>query len=224
MSSVWFWRHGQTDFNVSLRLQGQSDIALNEIGRAQAERGAQALDREIGPGPLRIVSSPLVRALETAQAFADRRGVELVTDARLTERSFGQWEGLTREEVAAGWPEAFSVWESGGGASTYGVETNDVVAARVAEAVEEHVAGLASGEQLLVVGHGSATTVGITRLIGWDLDRVEPIRGLNNCHWSHLELWARQQENASGVSEEIRQWRIRAHNAGAGPARESATR
>ena len=101
-STVLLWRHGQTDYNASGKLQGQVDIALNEIGRAQAVAAAEVLMRV---EPARIVSSDLSRAHATAQTLAERVGVPVHLDERLRERGFGQWEGLTHPEIAEQWPE-----------------------------------------------------------------------------------------------------------------------
>ncbi len=89
-------RHGQTDWNQQARLQGSTDIPLNDTGREQARHAAGIL---AGLGITRIVASPLSRALETAQIVAARIGLEPVIDARLTERNFGRFEGMTINEV-----------------------------------------------------------------------------------------------------------------------------
>ncbi len=89
-------RHGQTDWNVQARLQGSTDIPLNDTGRAQARLAAELLD---GLGITRIVASPLSRALETAQIVGDRLGLEPSIDGRLIERNFGLFEGLTIDQV-----------------------------------------------------------------------------------------------------------------------------
>ncbi|MDC7675684.1 histidine phosphatase family protein [Asticcacaulis machinosus] len=89
-------RHGQTDWNAALRLQGSTDIALNEIGREQARVAAQLLT---GQGLTKIVASPLSRARETAEIVGHAVGLEVETDPRLIERNFGAFEGLTLPEV-----------------------------------------------------------------------------------------------------------------------------
>ena len=95
--TVLFWRHGQTDFNVAGRFQGQSDVPLNDTGRAQAEQAARRL-AELGPEL--IVSSDLSRAAATADSLATLLGLEPVRDRRLRETAFGEWEGSSRAEVA----------------------------------------------------------------------------------------------------------------------------
>lgn len=89
-------RHGQTDWNVQMRLQGSTDIPLNETGRRQAHVAAKIL---AGEGITKIIASPLSRALETARIVGAVSGVEPVIDKRLIERNFGQFEGMTIDEV-----------------------------------------------------------------------------------------------------------------------------
>lgn len=89
-------RHGQTDWNLAARLQGSTDIPLNDTGREQARRAAEILrDQNVE----RIVSSPLSRALETARIVGEAIGLEPTTDIRLIERHFGLFEGMTIDEV-----------------------------------------------------------------------------------------------------------------------------
>ena len=82
-------RHGRTEYNAAQRLQGQVDIPLDDVGRWQAEVGAQALLARFSPTA--IVSSDLQRAAATAQYLGDAVGLEVAYDARLRERSFGAW-------------------------------------------------------------------------------------------------------------------------------------
>jgi broad specificity phosphatase PhoE len=109
---VVFWRHGQTQWNVEQRFQGHTDIALNETGVAQAARAAALL---ASLRPSMIVSSHLRRALDTAGELASLTGLEVMVDKDLRERGGGEWEGLTRAEIRAGWPVEFAEWEAPGG-------------------------------------------------------------------------------------------------------------
>lgn len=95
--SFYFLRHGETDWNKEGRLQGHIDIPLNETGRAQARLAIPILQKY----PIdRIVSSPLSRALETAQIINAVLQKPLVTDERLREKHFGLFEGKTKDEIA----------------------------------------------------------------------------------------------------------------------------
>jgi len=101
-ATIYFVRHGQTEWNAQARFQGHLDIPLNDTGRAQAARNGAALARIIGePAGLDFVSSPLSRASETMRII--RRALALDpagydTDTRLREINVGDYQGrLTRE-------------------------------------------------------------------------------------------------------------------------------
>lgn len=103
--SVYFIRHGQTDWNAEERLQGQLDIPLNDLGRAQARRNGRALrDMLADPRALDYVASPLARCRETmeivrAELALPRRGYRV--EPALKEIHFGDWQGFTWDELKA---------------------------------------------------------------------------------------------------------------------------
>ena len=103
--TLYFVRHGETDWNTEARLQGQRDVPLNAIGRVQAEEAGARL-RALAPSfaELDYVASPLVRARDTMERLRTTLGLPGETyriDDRLKELSFGSWEGLTWREVRA---------------------------------------------------------------------------------------------------------------------------
>lgn len=197
--TVLLLRHGQTAWNHHRRLQGQADIELDEVGLEQAQRAASAL----APlGPAALVSSDLQRARRTAEALAAATGLALVTDARLRERAFGDWEGLDHAEIEGGWAEEYRIWSSGGQPDGVGLEPRGEVGTRVAAAVVEHAAPLEPGDTLVVVTHGAAIGAGITTLLGLDAGEWNGITGLGNCHWSVLH------PSRGGHPP----WRLAAHN------------
>lgn len=106
---IIFIRPGETDWNLHDRWQGWVAAPLNAHGRKQALALAGFL-RNIGVGA--IYSSDLRRAAETAAAIAERLGSATIFDARLRERRIGEWQGLTLEEVAAWYPEAYQQWQA----------------------------------------------------------------------------------------------------------------
>jgi broad specificity phosphatase PhoE len=135
-------RHGETDWNRELRIQGSSDIELNDVGREQAEALADELaDVELDA----IYASDLSRARATAETVAARKQLPVRLDARLRERSFGTWEGLTRDDIA----ERFAPDDRPDG------ETDEEVRARVLAAITD-ISAAHPGEQVLVVSHGGA--------------------------------------------------------------------
>lgn len=149
--TVVLWRHGQTDHNLEQRFQGQTDVPLNAVGRAQADQAAAVL-AALRPGL--IVSSDLVRAAETADRLAERTGLTAVRDARLREAAFGDWEGRTREEISRTEPQALSDWLSGGDFRPPGGETRGESARRVAAAITDIVTG-SEAESIAIVAHGA---------------------------------------------------------------------
>lgn len=102
-------RHGETAWNLAARMQGHLDIPLNDNGRWQAARMAQAL---AGEELHAVYASDLQRAMDTARALAAVSGLPVGTDAGLRERSFGVFEGLTFGDIEQRWPEAAHAWRS----------------------------------------------------------------------------------------------------------------
>lgn len=100
-------RHGETAWNAEMRMQGQLDVALNAVGRWQAERVAAALADESFDA---IYASDLLRATQTADALARVHGLAVATDQELRERCFGVFQGCTFDEVAARWPDESRRW------------------------------------------------------------------------------------------------------------------
>ena len=174
-------RHGETDWNAAHRLQGSSDVPLNENGRAQARAAAPMLARIV---PVKtIVASDLSRALETAHIIADAMGADVVTDARLQERSYGVWEGLPEDVRRSEHGEQHTRWERGLEPNVEGYEGHDAVAKRALAAVADDVVG--DGTHVLVA-HGSTIRVLICALLGMELGS-RAIATLGNVHWAELE-------------------------------------
>src|SRR5262245_51217555 len=96
--TIYFVRHGETDWNAQSRYQGQADVPMNELGRAQARRNGEVL-RALLPGIARCnyVASPLLRARETMEILRGSMGLEpgvYTLDARLKEIHYGHWQGI----------------------------------------------------------------------------------------------------------------------------------
>lgn len=100
-------RHGETDTNKARLALGQADVELNEHGRWQAQRLALSLKRE----PIvAIYSSPLKRALTTAEPIASSHGLEVQVDDGLIEMDIGEMEGLTFQQVRERYPHFLQAW------------------------------------------------------------------------------------------------------------------
>lgn len=102
---IYFSRHGETDWNVSERIQGQAEVDINERGRAQADRNGDMLKSLVGDGTgYDFVASPMRRTRETMERIRTRMGVDpkaYRTDPRLMEVNFGDWQGFMMEDIAA---------------------------------------------------------------------------------------------------------------------------
>ena len=107
-------RHGQTDWNRAGKIQGTTDIPLNETGRQQAEQLAGALKERSGyPAGTRIdavYTSPLARAFQTAEILTKEEKLPLRRLTELRERDFGCWEGKNWQQVEAAYPDEFHLW------------------------------------------------------------------------------------------------------------------
>lgn len=144
MTELYLVRHGETEWNAARRIQGRTDIPLNDTGRGQAREAAELLARRSWHG---IYTSPLGRARETAEIIAARLGFADVTDIdALIERDYGEAEGMAFDEIEALYPE---------GVRAPGQETREEVAARVVPALLE-LAERHPGERLVIVSHGGA--------------------------------------------------------------------
>jgi len=158
-------RHGQTAWNAAGRLQGHTDIALDETGRAQAKELARVLD---GAGVTRVWSSDLARARETAAIVAAELALPPPeVDAELRERKFGVFEGLTRDEIAAQHPEAWRAWVAH---TTHppGGEPREDATARMHRALLRVVADGTT----LVVSHGGVMRLWLMELLGTTIPLV----------------------------------------------------
>ena len=130
---IYLVRHGQTVFNAEGRLQGHVDSPLTELGRAQAAMAGTALRRLTDGGTgWRIISSPLGRARDTAEAIRAALGLAGVqTDERLIELSWGEWDGGLRADLRARHPDAFG--ESGWAFTAPIGESYEAARARMAD-------------------------------------------------------------------------------------------
>lgn len=179
-------RHGQTDWNAERRLQGSTDIPLNDVGRGQARDAVAAL------APYRwdaVVSSPLSRAAETADLIAEGLGLTVARRIpALTERGFGPAEGMQ-----AG-PELEALRIPGG---FRGAESEDDAAARGLGALEE-LAGEFRGRSVLVVTHGTLLRVSLSRATGRTLASVDNAV-LNLAHHHTVDGWRLEYFNGEPV-------------------------
>ncbi|MDR3107742.1 MAG: histidine phosphatase family protein [Bifidobacteriaceae bacterium] len=200
---VVIWRHGQTPYNLHGRIQGASDVALDQTGLDQA---AQAARRLVLEEPAALWSSDLVRAYATATALAELTGLEVVTDRRLREREFGSWEGLAVADIQRRWPDRYERWQAGEDLPEIGMETRDQAAKRMTECVREAAAGVADGETLVVTSHGGVSVCGLTGLLELDPANWLGLKVMRNAHWAVLE----------GSGRRYPAWRLAGYDLGEG--------
>lgn len=219
--TLLLWRHGQTDWNLERRFQGQSDVGLNATGLQQAERAARLI---AALKPDAIYSSDLARAASTADALARLTGLPVNLDKDLRERNGGAWEGLTDTEIRQFYPDEHQVWSPPGG------EPIAAVTDRTADAFERIADSMPGGSLAIVVSHGAAISFGMTRLLG--LSATERVIGsLGNCSWSVLGRrggrWRLLEHNVGKLPEPVPDGPLAAASSAvtglvAGEAREAA--
>ncbi|MCZ3385751.1 MAG: histidine phosphatase family protein [Actinomycetia bacterium] len=196
---VVLWRHGRTEWNDSRRFQGQTDVALDDVGRAQAAVAAEQLATL---NPQVILASDLSRAAETAQALADLLDVAVRRTPALRETHGGSWEGRYADDLKA--DPRYVAWLAGDDVPAGGSETRSQVGDRAVVAVRDAVAGLDAGGLAVVASHGGTIRAVIGRMLDLPVDHWRVLGGLANCCWSVLE------EGRTG-------WRLVEHNAGSLP-------
>jgi probable phosphoglycerate mutase len=145
-TTLWLARHGQSTWNATGRWQGQADPPLSELGEEQAGVAARWL--AASSAVELVVASDLRRATQTAERIAAELGVDLELEPRVRERHAGEWTGLTREEIEAGWPGWLADHRR-----PPGFEADDALLHRVVPALTELIGGRA-GARVLVVTHG----------------------------------------------------------------------
>ena len=173
---LYLMRHGETDWNREGRLQGQKDIPLNENGIAQMQRLGERL-RDLSFCVDKIISSPLVRAAESAEIVADCIGFHkpIVYDRDFLERSFGKAEGVP--------------WSSGIDLSdeAYCAESAEALCLRAGQGIQKY---LTEGEEaVLVVAHGAILKAVITELspepMDYDTTHIPIMQG--NILWGEAD-------------------------------------
>jgi broad specificity phosphatase PhoE len=172
-------RHGQTEWNRVERFRGQADVLLNATGLAQAEATGQRIAAAWTSAA--IYSSPLSRAVKTAEAIAaacnqqKHTSLAVQTHAGLSDISFGEWQGLTPEEVRRRWPGMADAWfEVPHTVHIPGGESLDRLRQRAMDAVHQ-LAHQHTGQTIVLVGH---TVVNRVILLG--------VLGLGNERFWHL--------------------------------------
>ncbi|MDI6827559.1 MAG: alpha-ribazole phosphatase [Armatimonadota bacterium] len=170
-------RHGETIYNLERRYQGHTDVELTELGRKQALRTAERLSKEHISA---IYSSDLIRANETAKLIAKFHNLSVQTDKRLRECAFGDWEGLTVDEIRERYPELYANYQrdSVQHRAPNG-ERLESLLERVSQ-VADWIAEKHRDENVVLVGHGGTIHAFICYALNAPLYAFRKIR-LDNC-------------------------------------------
>ncbi|MBC8403269.1 MAG: histidine phosphatase family protein [Candidatus Marinimicrobia bacterium] len=184
MTTLVLIRHGETDWNQIGRYQGQADPSMNEAGFTQARN----LVTQISHIKLNILySSPLKRALQTAQIVAQELNLPLQTDSRLKEINQGVWQTQLHSEIQAEFPDQFRQWESHPWTITPpGGESLPAVRKRIDDFVDE-VIQINKGQVIGLVTHRIPIAIVKIRFQGLDPDIVRTIE-ISNTYWEAIEI------------------------------------
>jgi broad specificity phosphatase PhoE len=208
-------RHGQTDFNLGSRMQGQLDTQLSELGRAQAIAAAEVLGKL---QPLMIVSSDLRRAYDTAIKLGERTGLTVWVDDRLRETHLGDWQGLTHAQIDAEAPGARLAWREDATWAPHGGESRVDVAARSLPLIAELVSrDLEWGDPnqldrpVVLVAHGGLIAALSAALLRLPVADWPILGGMGNASWTQLS----GHSDDDGANFDSIRWRLDVWNASA---------
>ena len=184
MTTLVLIRHGQTDWNVEERWQGQADPPLNDRGREQARRVAEYQSQF---GFTALYSSDLRRAMETAQVLGAEVGVEVVPEPRLREINLGRWQGMLSADIEAQYPDEFRRWHTSP-LTAHPPDGEDIaaLAVRVLEAINEMIAHYPK-RRVGVVTHELPIAIVLCRSAGLGLEHLRDMVPENGA-WSEVVL------------------------------------
>lgn len=196
---IVLWRHGETDYNASGRMQGQLDSLLTQVGWNQARFAVPVLARF---SPDLVVASDLRRATDTATVFTSATGLPLRIDKRLRETNLGIWQGMTSPEIDEQWPGSRRTWQTDPTWSPPGGESRVEVAVRAFEVVADldHT----DVSTTVLCAHGGLIAALTGHLLELPVTAWARLGGIGNCHWTVLE-----RRVTSGLA-----WRLIEYNAG----------
>lgn len=167
-------RHGQTEWNRVERFRGRVDVPLNETGLAQAEATGRRV--AVAWKPVAVYSSPLSRAVKTAEAIAKHFGLTVQVYAGLADIDYGAWQGLSPEEARQRWPEMVDAWYNQPHLARIPQgESLDDLRRRAMAAVKE-LAARHDQETIVLVGHTVINRIILLGVLGLGNERFWRIR------------------------------------------------
>lgn len=169
MLTIYFTRHGQTEWNVQQRMQGWGNGELTELGISDAKNLASRLNNT----PIdKIYSSTSKRAYETAEIVASKRNIEIIKDDLFREMSFGDWEGVNRDDVIAKCPDDFKAfWETPHLFNRNGCETFADLQERAKQALQMIIDQNKDGT-ILVVAHSIFLRMTFAHIKGLPISQI----------------------------------------------------
>lgn len=175
-------RHGRTDWNDRRKIQGRTDIPLNEEGRKMAKEASRKYaDINID----RIYCSTLIRAVETARIFAEGKDIPIIQDERLVEMSFGIYEGIEKSFDIPDCPINTLFWDPENYKGVEGGESFEELYARTGSFLDDIMPLVEGGMDILIVGHGAMNRSIINRIKGIPLKDYW-LGGIENCKLEKL--------------------------------------
>jgi len=174
MTRIILVRHGQTEWNRVERFRGRADVPLNNTGIAQAEATGKRIAAEWLP--VAVYTSPLSRSVKTAEAIAGHHNLEVQPHPGLIDIDYGQWQGLSPEEVLQRWPEEIDAWYNRPHlASIPGGESLGELRTRLIPTVKE-LTDRHPGETIVLVGHTVINRIILLGVLSLGNDRFWRIR------------------------------------------------
>jgi probable phosphoglycerate mutase len=185
-TTIYFVRHGETILTPTRKFSGTGslDPELTEEGLAQAERVAQEIAKL---EPEVLISSPLKRARQTADAIARATKLQVIDDEDWFELSFGTWDGKSIEEVRAESPDEYQAWLNSSSYRPGGGESYDEARLRVDAALEKVLAEY-PGQKVVVVTHNGVIKSAANLVIGGPNDGVFHMDA-TPCSITSISLW-----------------------------------
>jgi broad specificity phosphatase PhoE len=159
---IFLIRHGVTDWHEQRKVLGQRDVPLNAQGINQAQAVAVAL---AGAQLHEVLSSPLLRAMQTAEIIAGQFGIEVARDPRLVDFRVGKWEGMAYGDVSAS-PEYQKFLADPLSTAIPGGEDLRQIRERAIAAVEQALADTPAGESVAIVTHAGILRVILAHYLG----------------------------------------------------------
>ena len=191
-TTIYLIRHGETEGAEACRYKGHIDVPLSANGIEHIRKLSSFLSGKVGKlesGKVTtIYASGLSRAVKTAEIIAEPFGLKPIIVDELKERNFGEWEGMSFDEIGSKWPDAFKAWADDplrfspmGGEST--IALRDRVMPAFSKIIAAH-----EGEAIAVVSHGGVTRIILCEMLGIPLEnifRIEQDFGAMNV----IEMW-----------------------------------